>query len=67
MTNTDKNIFSTLALTRLVELRWSQVRLAKELRCSRVAVNRAIHTHKFPRVRQRIVRKLKIDLSLLAA
>lgn len=58
MNPTDKNIFSTQARMRLVELGWSQVRLAKEIRRSRTAVNRAIHTEKFPAVRKKIVRKL---------
>jgi len=61
--NADKNIFSTQARMRLVELGWSQVRLAKEIRCSREAVNRAIHTDKFPRVRRKLTRKLGLTLA----
>lgn len=60
MNNTDKNIFSTQARVRLVELGWSQVMLAKKLNCSRPAVNRAIHTDRLPSLRQRIATKLGI-------
>jgi len=60
--STDKNIFSIQARLRLVELGWSQVRLAKEIGCSREAVNRAIHTNKFPKVRRKLTRKIGLIL-----
>jgi len=61
--NTDKNIFSTQARVRLVELGSNQVRLAEELGVTREAINRAIHTLRLPALRKRIAQQLGIELS----
>lgn len=63
----DKNIFSIQARVRLVELGWSQKELAKKIGHPRETVNRAILTEKFPRIRRKIAKKLKLTFPVIAA
>lgn len=60
MDASDKNIFSTQARMRLVELGWSVTYLAKRIRHPRESVSASIHRGKFPRIRRKVARKLNL-------
>lgn len=61
MNRPDKNIFSTEARKRLVDLGWSVSDLARKINHPRESVSAAIHRGMHPRILRKVARKLSLS------